>query len=64
LANGVPRAALSTGKAIADVTFANEKVQRAYASAENPLDRWKALGAAWMSEEDFYKDSDADEKTP
>jgi hypothetical protein len=61
---GTPLAALSTGKAIADVTFANEKVQRAYASAENPLDRWKALGAAWMSEEDFYKDSDADENTP
>ena len=63
-AMGVPLAAAGVGKAIADVTFANKKVQRAYASADNPLDRWKALGAAWMSEEDFYKDSDAPVNTP
>jgi hypothetical protein len=51
---GAPLAAAGAGTGIANVTFNNEKVKRAYASADNPLDRWKALGAAWMSEEDFY----------
>ena len=48
---GTPLTALGAGLGIANVTFANEKVQKAYADATNPLDRFKALGAAFMPED-------------
>ena len=51
---GTPLAALGVGTGIANATFRNPRATRAYMHADNPIDRFKALGAAWMSEEDFY----------
>ena len=54
-AMGIPLAAAGLGNTIANVTFKNEKVQKAYAEADNPLDRIKSLGAAFMPEDNEPK---------
>jgi hypothetical protein len=54
-AMGIPLAAAGLGNTIANVTFKNEKVQKAYAEADNPLDRIKSLGAAFMPEDNTPK---------
>ena len=53
-AMGMPLAAFGIGTGIAEATFRNPRATRAYMHADNPIDRFKALGAAWMSEEAFY----------